>query len=369
MAASPLSSFSETTRRIAIRLARPDILFWTLPLMMILLIAGTVAQKDAGLFVAHHTYFASFLAWLGPIPFPGGYTLMIVFFVNLLAKFLLFSEWELRKAGIILSHFGVLLLVLGGFFTALTEREGYVVIPEGQTVAVSEDYHQRDLKILKDGVQILSRPHQSLKDGATIADPALPWTISIDTYCYNCSISRRDVTEQSGWSEPGKFMRLSAAPPETEDEMNLTGIEFTVEGTKYLTFDKFPKPPDIKTGDHTYTIVMGRREYPLPFSLTLDKFSRDLHPGSDLPKSFRSDITVTDGPDSWPAVITMNEPLRYRGYTFYQSSFDESGETPFTVLSVVENRGRFFPYIASLIMALGLVLHLTIRLRGPREAS
>jgi hypothetical protein len=368
MAASSSPSLSETARRIAIRLARPDILFWTLPLMMILLVAGTVAQKDTGLYAAHHTYFASFIAWFGFIPFPGGYTLMIVFFVNLLAKFLLFSEWELRKAGIILSHLGVLLLVLGGLFTALTEREGYVVIPEGQTVSISEDYHQRTLKILKDGAKIFSLPHQSLKDGLKISDPALPWSITIDRYCYNCAISRRSETQQAGWSEPGKFMQLSPAPPETEDEMNLTGVEFTVDSMKYLTFDKFPKPPEIKAGDHTYTIIMGRKERPLPFSLTLKKFSRDVHPGSDLPKSFRSDIIVTDGAASWPAVITMNEPLRYRGYTFYQSSFDDSGETPFTVLSVVENRGRFFPYIASIIMALGLILHLIIRLRGAKEA-
>jgi hypothetical protein len=59
----------------------------------------------------------------------------------------------------------------------------------------------------------------------------------------------------------------------------------------------------------------------------------------------------------------MNEPMRHKGYTLYQSSFDLSGEKPFTVLHVVRNRGRIFPYAASLIMALGLILHLAIRIR------
>jgi len=58
----------------------------------------------------------------------------------------------------------------------------------------------------------------------------------------------------------------------------------------------------------------------------------------------------------------MNEPLRYRGYTLYQSSFDLSGDTPYTVLTVVENKGRIFPYIASLLIALGLIIHLALRI-------
>ena len=135
---------SVNLRPIAVRLARPDILFWTLPLMMILLVAGTVAQKDVGLYVAQRDYFASFLIWFGPLPFPGGYTLLGIFFINLLAKFLLFSEWEWRKAGIILSHFGVLLLIIGGGLTAISEKEGYIVIPRGSTVDIAEDYHQRE---------------------------------------------------------------------------------------------------------------------------------------------------------------------------------------------------------------------------------
>lgn len=360
---------SVNLRPIAVRLARPDILFWTLPLMMILLVAGTVAQKDVGLYVAQRDYFASFLIWFGPLPFPGGYTLLGIFFINLLAKFLLFSEWEWRKAGIILSHFGVLLLIIGGGLTAISEKEGYIVIPRGSTVDIAEDYHQRELRVLKDGVPVFRLPHDDLRAGLIISDPALPWSVTIDTYCYNCAITRRPESAQENWTTPGKFMQLSTAALDPEDAQNLTGIEFTLAGKKYLTFDKFPKPPEIKEDGHTYTFILGRAQSRLPFTLTLDAFKREVHPGSEMAKSYRSDVTVTDGSASWPASITMNEPLRYKGYTFYQSSFDESGDVPFTVLSVVQNRGRLFPYTASLIMALGLALHLVLRLRERRAGT
>jgi len=58
----------------------------------------------------------------------------------------------------------------------------------------------------------------------------------------------------------------------------------------------------------------------------------------------------------------MNEPLRYKGYTFYQASFSqsESGET--SILAVVKNYGRLFPYISSIIMSIGLLIHLLIKL-------
>lgn len=350
-------------RRAAFRLSRPDILFWTLPLLMILLIAGTVAQKELGLHVAQQRYFSSWIVWFGPVPFPGGYTLIGIFFVNLLMKFLLFSEWAWRKAGIIVTHFGALLLILGALFTATTEEDGYLVIAQGATASTVEDYHQRELRILKDGTPVLSRSHQSLSAGQVIQSPDLPFKLQIDTYCYNCAISERSEDQQEGWTTPGKFMQLSAQKPATEDEQNMTGIEFSLNGQKYLTFDKFPKPPVISVDDHEYTVIIGRSERPLPFTLTLNKFQRDLHPGTETASFYRSDLTVTDGDKSWPAVITMNEPLRYRGYTFYQSSFDLSGDTPFTVLSVVRNTGRIFPYVSSIIMALGLLIHLVLRLR------
>ena len=61
-------------------------------------------------------------------------------------------------------------------------------------------------------------------------------------------------------------------------------------------------------------------------------------------------------------LIKMNNPLRLAGYTFYQSSFIESSEGETSVLAAVKNYGRLFPYISSIIMCLGLLIHLTMKL-------
>ncbi len=339
---------------------------------MILLVVGTIAQKDLGIYAAQKAYFESFITFIGPIPFPGAATLLIILFVNMLMKFILFSEWQINKAGTILTHFGVLVLLAGGFTTALTTREAYMVIEEGQTTSRIEDYYQRVLQITKDGKPILTIPHQELKEGLKIKNINLPFELTIDTYCFHCSIERR-TSDTDGWKNAGQFMQLVPTRNLPKNEENLTGIAFTLSGTaedgRYVTFDKFPKPPVFDINGHNYKIEITREPRELPFSLKLEKFSLLNHPGSDTAKAYRSDVEIMDGSNSWKYAIQMNEPLRHKGYTIYQSSFDLSGGKAFTVLNVVENSGRLFPYIASLIMTAGLILHLLIAAFHKRSAS
>src|SRR3546814_11604154 len=67
---------------------------------------------------------------------------------------------------------------------------------------------------------------------------------------------------------------------------------------------------------------------PLPFTLKLNKFLVDYY-STGMPSSFKSEVEVTD-PDtgkSFSQTIEVNEPLRYKGVTVYQSSFDDGGST------------------------------------------
>lgn len=96
----------------------------------------------------------------------------------------------------------------------------------------------------------------------------------------------------------------------------------------------------------------------LPFTLTLTDFVRENYPGTETPKSYHSDVHVTQGPQKYPVRIAMNEPLRLKGYTIYQSSFLDVGDHQATILQVTHNNGRLFPYIATIMIAAGLILHL-----------
>jgi hypothetical protein len=59
-------------------------------------------------------------------------------------------------------------------------------------------------------------------------------------------------------------------------------------------------------------------------------------------------------------LISMNNPLRYSGETFYQAAFMQ-GDTG-TILQVVQNPGWLLPYISCGMVTLGLLVHFGVRL-------
>lgn len=76
------------------------------------------------------------------------------------------------------------------------------------------------------------------------------------------------------------------------------------------------------------TVGQGVLLQPLPFTLKLNKFHIDYYE-TGMPSDFRSDVTVTDlvTGATFDRTIQVNEPLRYRGVTVYQSSFDDGGSS------------------------------------------
>ncbi|MDI6889904.1 MAG: cytochrome c biogenesis protein ResB [Thermodesulfovibrionales bacterium] len=61
---------------------------------------------------------------------------------------------------------------------------------------------------------------------------------------------------------------------------------------------------------------------PLGFSIRCDDFDVEFYEGSDMPKKYRSWLTVIeDGKEVLKKAIEVNDPLKYKGITFYQSSY------------------------------------------------
>ena len=127
-----------------------DMVFWLMPPLMVLLIAGTLAQRWLGLWPAIDQYFSTFIIWLGPIPLPGAYILLGLLSLNLVLKFLLKSEWKWAKSGIILAHLGAIILLFGGLLTALTAKETFMLIPEGNATSYTYSYDQRELIVFEE---------------------------------------------------------------------------------------------------------------------------------------------------------------------------------------------------------------------------
>ena len=109
-------------------------------------------------------------------------------------------------------------------------------------------------------------------------------------------------------------------------------------------------------------LAYGAREISLPFRVYLVNFNYERYPGSDSPSSYSSEIKITDKEkdDEHFETISMNNPLLYKGYKFFQSSYDEDEKG--TILSVNHDYwGTVITYFGYAMLVLGIVFSLLNR--------
>ncbi len=104
-------------------------------------------------------------------------------------------------------------------------------------------------------------------------------------------------------------------------------------------------------------IEYGALSHRLPFGIKLRDFVLERYPGSNSPSSYASEITVIDtlSKTEMPYRIFMNNILKYEGYRFFQSSYDQ--DELGTVLSVSNDYwGTTITYIGYFMLMLGMLL-------------
>lgn len=94
----------------------------------------------------------------------------------------------------------------------------------------------------------------------------------------------------------------------------------------------------------------------LPFSLTLDRFEIETYSGSNKPKDYVSYLQLNDGETHQNVVISMNNILRHNHYRFYQSDFDEQGNSILDVARDPWGIGVTYTGYALLFIALVAIL-------------
>ena len=127
--------------------------------------------------------------------------------------------------------------------------------------------------------------------------------------------------------------------------------EITLFGGKGFTsnFEEF------NIGGLYFNLAYGSKNYYTPFRIELRDFQLERYPGSQSPSSFAAEVTVKDGSLNKDHRIFMNNVLDYRGYRFFQSSYDQDEKG--TILSVNHDMlGTIVSYIGYFLLALGMVM-------------
>ncbi|MCI0457057.1 MAG: cytochrome c biogenesis protein ResB [Gemmataceae bacterium] len=117
----------------------------------------------------------------------------------------------------------------------------------------------------------------------------------------------------------------------------------------------------------------------LDFELTLKKAKRETDPGSNRPAAFQSEVVLAHGPRSRRTTeehtISMNQPLRHGGYTFYQSNYEpvsdprthqlvmdsEGRAVSLSGLTVAHDPGLWLKYAGSALVVLGIAIMFYMR--------
>ena len=297
------------------------------------------------------------------------------------------------RGGNVLIHLAVGLLMVGQFAFGDRQIEERMTIIQGATTNMVCRTDEVELAVItpSDGndrvTAISDRLLHARAKGEPIDIEGLPFTIRVTDYFRNSDVvgvgpvAPNPATAGAGtkWlaagraPEGGASSRTNIASAYVQLTERSSGRDL---GT-YLVSQFLNDQSQVFGGsapDELDTITVGgqqwklglrfRREYK-PYSVTLEEVRRINYSASETPRDYSSYVTFTDmatGEQLRGQRIWMNNPVRYRGETLYQSSYSEmdggNGEkTKMTGLQVVENAGWLVPYVACVLAFWGMLAH------------
>ena len=372
-----------------------------LVLMTVLTFFGTLNQKEEGLHQSLSLYFHSL--WVTdtamgfPVFLPGGALLMGILSLNIFLGTVLKIRRKPETIGLFLTHIGILGFVLASFVTRYFAWEGFMAFFEGEEANRAVAHHDWQLEIVPvqdDGTTAeealvikqfeFARAHQGRPRRFLSKD--LPFDVVIEHYEHHSrplpaslpviQAEKENLTEVDGHV-------LYPLPRDTTNERNTPGVYAKFihkDGTEVSAilggdrgvdsrgnFVPF-KPYTLSFDDKKWNVQLVQEQFLIPFTVQLDKFHPDFHPGTSRAKNYQSDVTkietLPDGGTIEEKIkIKMNEPLRYRGYTFFQSSYGQNLDGDYySNLTVWRNPADHWPLYSLWIIGVGLFLHFGLKL-------
>ncbi len=363
---------------------------------MLLVFSSTWAQIDDGIWTVQHDYFRTWIV-LGALPYfklymPGGYTIGGLLLANLLAAHSVRFRLEWKRSGIILIHLGMILLLLGELLTGTLAVESNMDIDEGQWSNFSHDVREAELAIIdptgaeSESVVVISEAMLLGAEGeGAIHDPRLPFDVQVVKFQPNSDFETPDRTNRVAKDKliaathgigPQLHMVEKDPWPGTDGKTDVPSAEvrLTRDGQELGTYlvscwfdvpfvhlvnwnNDQPPVQHVMVDGKPYRIELRYRRHYKPYRIGLLDFSHDVYTGTNTPRNYSSKVRLVNPTtqEDREVLIYMNNPLRYEGETFFQSSFKNNDST--TVLQVVRNPAWTMPYLAVAIGSLGMFIH------------
>ncbi len=393
---------------------------WLLLILALLTWLGTLAQKTRSTYDVQREYFESWFVlaelplsvwgnalieqkdgtpWPVVLPLPGAYPVLLLLFVNLVVGGLVRLKWQARRAGVLVIHVGIALLLLAGGVKLHSSYAGALALyetPADGNRAPDRVYessrfvsfHDYELVLMRDaGDRIEERvvPEHVLwsarDDGSvTLRADGVPFTVRVTNWIDHArALPKGPMFNTVRPVVDGAFLREESWPPgvQPKSEAEFAGCYVSVfakDGERHdailwgvprLPHDRNGYPFTFEVAGERWGLDLRHVVFDLPFSLTLDRFQKLDHPGSTMPRDFRSFVRVDDGSAQREAQVFMNNPLRKDGYVVYQTNWGPQpmgGPPWYSVFEVSYNPSDIWPALACGVIALGLLVHFGLKL-------
>lgn len=302
-----------------------------------------------------------------------------------------------QRGGNVLIHVGVGLLMVGQFIFGDRQIEQRISLIEGQSSNMAFRQDELELALIdtsdpeQDSVTALSESmlRKAFSNKQLIDAEQLPCKLRILEWMPNSSVARA-APQEKNLATTGIGLQLVAQSKTTSggamEDVNIASayVEILDKSSErslgtILVSQHFNDQAQIYVGannDENESIDIGgkpfqvalrfRREYK-PYEVTLQDVRRINYSGSETPRDYSSDVVVTDSADGskLEGHIWMNNPMRYKGQSFYQSTYNSvelpgKGPVEATGLQVVENAGWIIPYVCCMMVMLGMFAHFGI---------
>jgi len=156
---------------------------------------------------------------------------------------------------------------------------------------------------------------------------------------------------------PADLVQVEVKTENDTKMVNLYGYKYAINPPQIFSMDSL-----------NFRLTYGAKQLEVPFSVKLRDFQLERYPGSNSPKSYASEVTVIDVDKTFDFRIFMNNILNYKGYKFFQSSYDDTGVVEETHLSVnYDAIGTTITYIGYVLLFICMTL--VLFLKGTRFAD
>ncbi|MBS0203354.1 MAG: cytochrome c biogenesis protein CcsA [Planctomycetes bacterium] len=290
-----------------------------------------------------------------------------------------------KRSGIVLLHSGIGLLMFYELHVAMTAVETQMNLQEGETTAFVHDIRTYELAVIdksaKDEERVTAIPRSMIRDGEKIDVPVLPFNIEISRVLPNSHLRAASVRDKNPataglgvewFAEPKK--PGSGTDMDSKVDMAAAYVKLTDRATDkpigtYLVgmlLSMSNETDSIRVGDKTYELALRPKRYYKPFQFRLIDVKKEDYIGTGTPRNYASKVHIVEPGQhvDEDKTIWMNNPLRFANETFYQSGyFQERGTgVEHTTLSVVANSGWMMPYVACMLVAIGMLAHFLMML-------